>query len=317
MIPMKDDIVLIGPLLDTVMHQLDDLYTVHRYFEAENPGDLLASIAGQVRAVVTDGGRGVKAAVLKQLPKCEIVSVFGVGVDAVDLDYCRSAGIAVTNTPDVLSDDVADLAVALMLAVSRNVVGADHYVRSGRWQTEGAMPLTSRMSGKKAGIFGMGSIGLRLCKRLEAFDMDVAYCNRRRRSDVQTRYISTLDELAKDSDYLIITASASSATDKIINAEILEALGNEGILVNISRGSLIDQPALIQALGNKTIKAAGLDVFDDEPNVPESLVQMDNVVLQPHQASATHETRKAMGKMVADNLDRFFSGRPLLTEYTR
>jgi len=314
---MMEDIVLIGPLLDTVAHTLDDQYRVHRYFQSDHPEQMLADVADRVRAVVTDGGRGVEASILEQLPNCKIVSVFGVGVDAVDIEYCRSAGIAVTNTPDVLSDDVADLAVALMLAVSRNLVNADQYVRSGRWQAEGAMPLTHRMSGKRAGILGMGSIGLRLCKRLEAFDMDVAYCNRRRRSDVQTRYVATLEELASESDYLIIAASASADTEKMVNRKILETLGSEGILINISRGSLVDEPALIDALRNNTIKAAGLDVFEDEPNVPDALVQLDNVVLQPHQASATHETRKAMGKVVADNLDRFFSGRPLLTEYSR
>lgn len=314
---MKPDILLIGPLLDSVLVALESGYTVHRLYEAANPDTLIAKIADNTTAVVTDGGRGVEASILERLPKVKIVTVFGVGVDAVDLDYCKKNGIAVTNTPDVLSGDVADLAVALMLAVSRKIVESDNYVRAGQWVTHGSMPLTTRMFGRTAGIIGMGSIGVEIAKRLEGFDMDVVYCNRNKRSDVSSRYYDSAVNMARDVDYLIVAASASDSTYKMVNADVLSALGSDGYLINISRGTLVDQDALIQALDNNTIKGAGLDVFVDEPNVPQALINMKNVVLQPHQASATLDTRKAMGKLVTDNLSRFFSGRPLVTQYSR
>lgn len=313
---MKNEILLMGPLLETVMDLLEASYIVHRYYEADAPEQLLADIADNVSAVVTDGGLGVKAAVLEKLPKARIVSVYGVGVDAVDLDYCRKAGIAVTNTPDVLSGDVADLAVALMLAISRNMIEADSYTRQGLWQQQGAMALQHRMFGKSAGILGMGSIGIQIAQRLEGFDMDVAYCNRRKRSDVSNRYYASPVEMAQEVDFLVIAAAASASTENIINADILQALGPNGYLINVSRGSLVDEDALITALQNNTIRGAGLDVFANEPKVPEALCKLKNVVLQPHQASATHETRKAMGMLVVDNLSRFFDDRPLLTEYS-
>jgi len=314
---MKPDILLIGPLLESVLDSLDSAYNVHRLYEADDPDALIANIADNTTAVVTDGGNGVKASVLERLPQVKIVAVFGVGVDAVDLEYCKKNAIAVTNTPDVLSGDVADLAVALMLAVSRNIVGSDNYVRAGHWATQGNMPLTTRMFGKTAGIIGMGSIGMEIAKRLEGFDMDVVYCNRNKRSDVSARYYDSAADMAKDVDYLIVAASASESTFKMVNTDVLTALGSGGYLINISRGTLIDQDALIEALDENTIKGAGLDVFVDEPNVPQALINMKNVVLQPHQASATLDTRKAMGKLVTDNLARFFDGRPLITQYTR
>lgn len=306
-----------GPLMESVMETIDANYTVHRYYSSDDPVALLGSVADKVQAVVTDGGTGVSSDVLERLPNTRVVTVFGVGVDAVDLDYCREHKIQVTNTPDVLSSDVADMAVALMLAASRNLVLADAYARSGRWETEGSLPLTHRMSGKRAGIFGMGSIGLRLAKRLQAFDMEVSYCNRNKRSDVQLRYFSSIEELASEVDFLIVAASASASTNKIINAAVLEALGKDGILVNISRGSLVDQDDLVKALDAGKIRAAGLDVFEGEPAIPESLKKLDNVILQPHHASGTFETRQAMGKVVTDNLERFFDDRPLLTEYVK
>lgn len=313
--PMKNEILLIGPLLESVMDLLETSYIVHRYYDADDPEHLLTRVADTITAVVTDGGRGVEAAVLAKLPKARIVAVYGVGVDAVDLDYCRQAGIAVTNTPDVLSGDVADLAIGLMLAVSRNMIEADAYARSGRWQEQGAMALQHRMFGKSVGILGMGSIGIQIARRLEGFDMDVAYCNRRKRSDVSNRYYASPVEMASEVDFLIIAAAASTSTEKIIDAEILQALGPNGYLINVSRGSLVDEDALIAALEQKMIKGAGLDVFAIEPNVPDALCKLNNVVLQPHQASATHETRKAMGMLVVENLSRFFDERPLLTRY--
>jgi len=314
---MTHEILIMGPLMESVMGELDENYTVHKFYESENPEELLSQIADRIRAVVTDGGTGVKATVLQQLPNTRIVTVFGVGVDAVDLEYCKSNNIVVTNTPHVLSDDVADLGVALMLAVSRNVVEGDRYCRDGKWPIHGAMPLTNRMTGKRAGIFGMGSIGLRLAKRLEAFDMDVSYCNRKKRTDTHFRYYEDLTTLARETDYLIVAASASPTTEKIIDHSILEALGPDGYFINVSRGSLVNETELIAALQNGVIRGAGLDVFEQEPQIPQALVAMSNVVLQPHHASGTVETRHAMGKVVCENLACFFDDRPPVTQYFR
>lgn len=287
---------------------------MHTYYDAADPDALLARLSG-LAAVVTDGARGVEQRVLESLPGVELVTVFGVGVDAVALDYCKKQRIRVTNTPDVLSADVADLALALMLTTARNMIAADHYCRSGDWSRHGAMPLTTRVSDKRAGIFGMGSIGLQLARRLEAFNMPVSYCNRNKRSDVNYEYIADLTTLAMEVDFLIVAASASASTDRIIGTDVLQALGPDGYLINISRGSLVDEAALVQALEKGTIKGAGLDVFDNEPDINPRLLTLDNVVLQPHQASATYETRKAMGQVVLENLECFFDQRPLKTEY--
>lgn len=312
---MKSEILLIGPLLDVVMESLEHDYSVHRFWEADDQNAMLEKLAPTITAVVTDGGLGAKQAMLEKLPHVKAVIVYGVGVDSVALDYCRHNGIAVTNTPDVLSDDVADMGIALMLATSRQLVIGDNYCRSGRWPSDGALPLTTRMSGKRAGILGMGSIGLRLAQRLAAFNMDVSYCNRQKRSDTNYRFYADLATMAKEVDYLLITASASPATQHIVNESILEALGPDGFLINVSRGSLVDEAALITALQQGTIKAAGLDVFENEPSIPDVLLKMKNVVLQPHHASGTLETRRAMGQVVLDNLKAFLNGRPLVTEY--
>jgi len=312
---MKSEILLIGPLMDSVMESLEENYTVHRFWQANSPEALLSSLSDTVTAVVTDGGLGAKREWLQYLPKVKVVVVYGVGVDSVDLEYCRKHKIAVTNTPYVLSDDVADMAVALMLMTSREMMIGDRYCRTGNWPTQGALPLTTRMTGKRAGIFGMGSIGLRLATRLEAFSMDVSYCNRNKRSDANYRYYDNLAELAAAVDYLIVSASASAATKNIIDEKILSALGPEGYLINVSRGSLVDEAALINALQSDTIKGAGLDVFANEPEIPKALFDLDNVVLQPHHASGTLETRRAMGQVVLDNLSAFFDGSALKTEY--
>jgi len=310
---MSQTLILMGPLLPSVMATLESTYTVHRYWESKDQPALLSEIADHCVGVVTDGGRGVNADVLKQLPNVRIVAVFGVGVDAVDLEYCRSNGIPVTNTPDVLSDDVADMAVALALAVSRQLVNGDAYARAGRWPKEGAMPLTRRVMGKRAGIFGMGSIGRALAKRLQGFDMEISYCNRSEKKDSGFRFEPSLLALAESVDYLFVTASATPGSVGAVNASILDALGEEGYLINVSRGTLVDEPVLVSYLQENRIAGAGLDVFAAEPAIPEALYALDNVVLQPHNASGTWETREAMGQLVLDNLSAHFSEQPLLT----
>ena len=310
---MSQTLLLMGPLFPATMEALESTYDVHRYWEADDGEALLARIADDCAGVVTDGGRGVEAAVLEKLPNARVVAVFGVGVDAVDRDHCREHDILVTNTPDVLSADVADLAVALALAVSRNMIVADRYTRAGRWVKEGAMPLTTRMTGKRAGIYGMGSIGGALAERLAAFDMDIAYCNRREKTGSPHRFVDSLERLASEVDYLFVTAAATPGTIGAVNGAVLDALGEKGYLINVARGTLVEEPALIERLEKGAIAGAGLDVFADEPRVPEALFGLDNVVLQPHVASGTHETRAAMGQLVLDNLEAHFAGREPLT----
>lgn len=311
---MSQTLLLIGPLLPSVVSTLESTYTVHRYWKSDDKDALLASIASDCVGVVTDGGNGVSKAILQKLPNVKIVSVFGVGVDAVDLDYCRDNGISVGNTPDVLSDDVADMAMALALAVSRQLVFGDQYARAGKWPVSGAMPLTRRVMGKRAGIYGMGSIGKALALRLEGFQMPISYCNRSPRSDSENyTFVASLEELASQVDYLFVTAAATPGTIGSIDATVLDALGPDGYLINVSRGTLVDEPALISSLQEKRIAGAGLDVFADEPNIPEAFFSLDNVVLQPHNASGTWETREAMGKLMLDNLAAHFAGKPLLT----
>lgn len=312
---MKPDILLVGPLMESVQESLEETYTVHRHWEADSPTAQLSELADTVTAVVTDGALGASRDLLSALPKVKIVTVYGVGVDSVDLAYCRENRIAVTNTPNVLSDDVADMAIGLMLATSRLLIVGDKHCRSGNWAKQGPLPLTSRMTGKRAGILGMGSIGLKLAAKLVAFDMDVNYCNRNKRSDANYRYYDNLLEMAAMVDFLIVTASATESTRNIVNANVLEAIGPNGYLINVSRGSLVDEAALTQALASGTIKAAGLDVFADEPIISPDLVNLDNVVLHPHHASGTLETRRAMGQLVLDNLKAYFSGSALKTEY--
>lgn len=310
---MSHTLLLMGPLLPSIQEKLEATYTVHRYWEAADQSALLTQLAADCVGVVTDGGRGVEAAVLEKLPNVKVVSVFGVGVDAVDLSYCKAHNIGVSNTPDVLSDDVADMAVALALATCRLLVVGDAYARAGRWPKEGAMPLTRRMMGKRAGIFGMGSIGNALAKRLVGFDMDISYCNRSAKPDSEHRFVESLEDMANSVDFLFITASATPGTIGAVNANILNALGPDGYLINVSRGTLVDEPALVTCLQENGIAGAGLDVFASEPSIPEALFALENVVLQPHNASGTWETREAMGQLVLDNLTAHFSDQPLLT----
>lgn len=311
---MSQTLLLMGPLFEATMTELESAYKVERYWEASDKTVLLKSIADKCTGIVTDGGLGVSNDILKQLPNVKVVSVFGVGVDAIDLDYCRAQGISVGNTPDVLSDDVADLAVALALATCRQLVTGDQYARAGQWPTHGAMPLTTRMMGKSAGIYGMGSIGSCLAKRLNAFDMPVSYCNRGKKAGSPYKFIASLEQLASESDFLFITAAATDDTIGSVNRSILDALGPQGYLINVSRGTLIDEPVLVEYLSNNKIAGAGLDVFYNEPDIPESLLGLSNVVLQPHNASGTHETRQAMGNLMLENLHNSIAGTPMIAQ---
>jgi lactate dehydrogenase-like 2-hydroxyacid dehydrogenase len=294
------------------MEALERDYQVLRLFEAKDPDALIAAHAARIRAIATRGDLGASADLMQLLPNLEIVSVFGVGTDAVDLAHARSRKIKVTNTPDVLTGDVADIAVALLLAAARLVPQGDRLVRSGSWPM-GALPLVTRVHGKKVGILGMGRIGSAVAKRLSGFDCEISYFARSEKSGSPHRFEPDLIALARDSEFLIVTLSGGEGTKNMIDAKVLSALGPDGIFVNVSRGSTVDERALITALQNKTIKAAGLDVFWNEPDINPAFFALDNTVLQPHHASGTVETRRAMGELVRANLAAHFAGKSLLT----
>jgi lactate dehydrogenase-like 2-hydroxyacid dehydrogenase len=291
---------------------LAQAYTLLRLYDAPDQDGLIAANAGAIRAIATRGDLGASAALMGRLPNLEIVSVFGVGTDGVDLAHARARGIAVTNTPDVLTDDVADMAVALLLATARQLPQGDTLVRSGAWP-QGGLPLVTRVSGKKVGIVGMGRIGSAVARRLSAFDCEISYFARSEKDFSQWKFVADLVELARENAFLIVTLSGGDDTKGMINATVLDALGPDGILVNVSRGSTVDEPALIAALEKRAIKGAGLDVFWNEPAINPAFFTLANAVLQPHHGSGTVETRKAMGQLVRDNLAAHFSGRPLLT----
>jgi hydroxypyruvate reductase len=310
---MKPEILLIEPMMANLESSLDANYQVHRLFQASDRASLLAEIAPRVRAVVTGGGTGVSSDIMDALPALEIITINGIGTDAVDLEHARGRGIRVTTTPGVLTDDVADLGMALLLAASRQLCVGDRYVREGHWTRKRGFPLARKATGRKLGILGMGRIGRAIARRAEGFDMPIAYTDLRAFDEVPYRFVPELRDLARESEVLVVAASGGPQSRGIVDATVLDALGPEGILVNIARGTVVDEPALVAALTEKRLGGAGLDVFLDEPNVPEALLTLDNVVLQPHRASATVETRNAMGELVVGNLAAHFAGKPPLT----
>lgn len=308
---MKREILLVAPLHAATQAELEANYTVHRLWKSNDRESLLATVASRSEICVTTGGAGASRELIGKLPNLKLIACFGVGVDAIDLAAARERSIAVTNTPDVLTDDVADLALALILDAMRGVSAGDRYVRAGRW-LQGALPLQTRMSGKRLGIVGMGRIGQAIARRAAAFDMRIAWFGPRRK-DLPYRFEPDLVALAQSVDVLVASCPGGAATRGLIGRAVLEALGPRGFFVNIARGAVVDEPALVELLASGRLGGAGLDVFLDEPNVPPGLIALDNVVLQPHVASATHETRTAMGRMVLDNIGAFVAGRPLLT----
>jgi len=314
---MKPDLVMVGPLLPAQTEALERDFTVHKLWTIpkEEHAAVLAKLAPTTRFMATSGFYGATKEQIAALPKLEIISCFAVGLDSVDVAYATSKGIAVTNTPDVLNDDVADLAILLMLATARRLVQGDRYVRSGDWVKKGAMALAQKVSGKRLGILGLGRIGKAIAKRAEAFGMSIAYHGRSPQTDVPYAYHPTLVGLAANVDALIVICPGGKETYRIVNADVMKALGPTGILVNVARGSVVDEPALVKALQDGTLGGAGLDVFEAEPKVPEELFSMDQVVLAPHVGSATNETRGAMADLVVNNLLAHLAGRPLLTRY--
>ncbi|MFP6748216.1 MAG: 2-hydroxyacid dehydrogenase [Alphaproteobacteria bacterium] len=307
----KQCVLLIEPIpswiVDRARGEFDLIVIPH---ESDRPPEVIENLH-RIRGIAMPGFAKVDAAMMKLMPKLEIVACFGVGYDGADTAYAVEHGIAVTNTPEVLTDCVADLGMGLILATLRRIVVGDRYVRAGRWVKEGFMDLTDSPRGRCLGIVGLGRIGLELASRAEAFGMSIAYHNRSERDDVSYPYYASAVALAEACDVLALTCPGGAATEKLIDAEVLTALGAKGYLINMARGSVVDEAALVAALADHAIAGAGLDVFADEPNVPEALFPFDHVVLQPHHASATVETRTAMGNLTIDNLIAHFSGQPL------
>ena len=310
---MKPDVLLIEPMMAEIEAKLDLAYTMHRLFKTKDPEGLLRDVGARIRGVATGGGSGVAPAIMDALPSLEIIAINGIGTDAVDLAKAKARGIRVTTTPNVLTDDVADLGLALLLATARSLCVGDRFVRAGSWSESKVLPLGAKVSGKRLGIFGMGRIGREIAARAQGFKMSIAYTDLRRMEDLPYDFFVSAETMAANVDFFVVAAAGGAQSRGAIGKDVLNALGPEGILVNIARGSVVDEPALVSALVEGRLGGAGLDVFADEPNVPEALIALDNVVLQPHRASATFDTRIAMGDLVLANLAAHFAGRELKT----
>lgn len=297
-----------------LIENIEQSFTAFRLWEAEDEAAFLAEQGAEIDMLVTSGNAvmGAPAALIAALPNLKAICSNGVGYDSIDTEAARSRGIVVTNTPEVLNDCVADLGMALLLDVARRISEADRFTRAGHW-AQGRFPLSSKIGGKVCGIVGLGNIGQAVARRAQAFDMQIHYYNPRSRPDVPYTRHESLVDLAQRADFLVLTLPGGAATRHIINADVLQALGPEGYLINIARGSVVDQQALVAALETGRIAGAGLDVFEQEPQVPDALRQRDNVVITPHIASSTRETMAAMADLVFDNMLAFARGEPVLT----
>jgi hydroxypyruvate reductase len=309
---MKPEIVVIGPMYPACQERLEREFAVHRLWEAADRDAFLRDVADRVRGVAVYALHGCAAAVIAALPKLEIIACMGIGVDRIDLAAAKARGVRVTNTPDVVTDDTADIALALMLATERRIAEADRFVRRGDW-LKGDLSFGRALRNRKLGIVGLGRIGQAIATRAAAFGMEIAYYGPRRKDGVAYRYFADPVSLAGWAEILAVAAPGGEATRHLVDRAVIDALGPQGTLINIARGSVVDEAALVAALAAGRLGGAGLDVYASEPNVPDALFAMDNVVLSPHTGSATHDTRRAMGDLTVDNLLAHFAGKPLLT----
>ncbi|CNK62832.1 2-hydroxyacid dehydrogenase [Yersinia kristensenii] len=303
----KQAVLIIAPVMDYLTEKLEQNFTVHKLFQITDTAEFFAAQGANIKGIVTRGDIGVTNEVLALLPEVQIISIFGVGTDAVDLDTTRERNIIVTTTPGVLTDDVADTALGLIIATSRRICQADKFLRAGQWP-HSSLPLASKVTGKRLGVFGMGRIGQAIARRAAGFDMQIAYTDTVHIESLPYQYVPDLISLAKQSDILVVAISGGKDSIGLIDKTIFAAMPNHALLINIARGSMVNQDDLIRALQQKEIGGAGLDVFADEPNVPQTLIDMDNVVLLPHIASATIETRIQMSDIVFSNIHAHFSG---------
>lgn len=307
------DLLMPSPMLADTLAALDKEFTVHKLWQAPEPKALLDGLGDRIRFIAAAGHAVVDAALMDALPKLEIVANFGVGYDGVDAATAAKRGIIVTNTPDVLNEDVADLAMGLLISTVRELPQAEKYLRAGKWEKEN-YPLThGTLRGRTLGIVGLGRIGKAIAKRAEAFGLKISYFGRRKQADVPYPYYDSVLALAQAVDTLLLIVPGGPETRNLVDAKVLAALGRDGILINVARGSVVDEPALIAALQKREILGAGLDVFAREPKVPAELIALDNVVLLPHVGSASHHTRRAMGQLVVDNLVSWRDGNGPIT----
>lgn len=309
---MKPEIILVTPVFARTQEILEKEFAVHKMFEAADRDAFLEPLAAKVRAIATFGPAGANATLMDALPRLELISHFGVGYDSIDIVAAKKHGIHITNTPDVLNECVADTAIALALNVLRRYPQSETYLRSGYWGTRGDFPLATSLGGKTMGIVGLGRIGESIAKRAQACGMQIAYHNRNRKK-VPYAYYPDPVSLAEASDVLMLVTPGGAQTRNLVDAKVLDALGPQGYLVNVSRGSVVDQPVLLKYLQERKIAGAGIDVFTEEYKVPAGFYALDNAVLFPHVGSATNETRFAMGMLQVNNLRAFFAGKPLLS----
>lgn len=313
MLPSENHILQVGPLKPSLAETLRTDYQAYALPNGDQREAFLAEHAAEVTAIVVSGVTRVDPDLMAALPNLKAVVNFGVGYDNIDVEAATARGIGVSNTPDVLDDCVADTAVGLLIDTMRQFSAADRYLRAGRWVAEGNYPLTQHVSGSSVGILGLGRIGGAIATRLSAFGCAISYHNRRQIPDSPYTYVDSLVELARRVRVLVVAAAGGSGTRHLVNREVLDALGADGYLINIARGSVIDQDALVEALTRGRLAGAGLDVFAEEPNVPAALIPLDNVVLLPHVGSGTVETRAAMEALVLANLDKFLQSGELVT----
>ncbi|MCK9915803.1 2-hydroxyacid dehydrogenase [Microbacteriaceae bacterium K1510] len=310
----KPDVLLVGNRKPTIVKGLEGAVNLHVLFDHPDRDAFLKSIGESVRAIaVAYTADKVDGAFMQRFPKLEQISSFGVGYDHVDAKWAGAHGIIVTNTPDVLNEEVADTALGLLLCTVREFPQGDRYVRAGKWSSGGYPLSKATLRDRTVGIVGMGRIGKAIARRLEAFGVPVVYHSRNPQAGVSYKYYPKLLDMARDVDTLMVIVPGGAATQNLINAEVLKALGPRGIVINMARGSVVDEKALIEALKNRTIYSAGLDVFVNEPHVPQELIEMDHVVLLPHLGSASEATRQAMDQLVVDNLLAWVAGKPPLT----
>lgn len=311
---MKPEILYIGSFPEATVKSLNDNYIVHHFRNLPIPADAFTHEAAmRIRAVATEANRGMTREMMERFPNVEVITVFGVGVDAVDLKAAREKNIPVTNTPDVIGPEAADLAIGLMLASARQIIIADRYVRDGEWAAKGPISFGRSVGRKTCGIIGLGGIGRAIADRAAAFRMRVIYQGPRKKPDAPYEYVADPVELARQSDYLMVACKGGEETRHIVSKAVIEALGPQGTLINVARGSCVDEPAMIAALKTGKLGYAALDVFENAPNISKDFLALPNVIVQPHHATATVETRTEIGQVMLDNLAAHFAGKKLIS----
>ena len=309
---MQKNLLIMSEMPQYFVNLADKDFNTHKLWLQNDEDKYISEVQEKIDAIAVMGGYKITPKLMKSMTNLKIIACYGVGYDAIDIDYAKSLGIKVTNTPEVLNDEVADTAIALMLCVYKQIVDADNFARNNSW-VNGDFPLSKKFSGSKLGIVGMGRIGKAIAKRAEAFDCVISYHSRNKK-DVKYKFYDNVNELAKDVDTLCIITPGGKETEKLINQKVLKDLGTNGVLINVARGSVVDQDELIYCLKNNIILAAGLDVYVNEPNIPKELIDLKNTVLLPHIASGTVETRNAMGQLVYDNIKNYFEDKPLISQ---